>query len=101
MRIYISGPITGVQDYMQNFSKTQDKLNLQGHSVYNPAAVCAMLPPDTRYEEYMKMAFTMLDMCDVVYMLPGWKKSLGANREYGYAKATEKIIIEGEEDERV
>lgn len=95
MRVYISGPITGVQDYMERFSKAQDELSYQGHSVYNPAAVCVMLPTCTTYEEYMKMAFTMLDMCDAVYMLPGWRKSFGANREYGYALAKGKIILEG------
>ncbi len=41
----------------------------------------------------MEMAFTMLGMCGSIYMLSGWEKSCGANREYGYALAKDKIII--------
>ena len=51
------------------------------------------MPSDTTYEEYMKMSFTMLSMCDAIYMLEGWQKSCGANREYGYAYANDMIII--------
>lgn len=47
----------------------------------NPAKVNAQLPEDTDYEDYMKMSFCMLDMCDAIYMLLGWNKSCGANRE--------------------
>ena len=55
MRIYISGQITGTNDYMERFSEVEEKLKEEGHSVMNPAAVNSMLPHDTTYEEYMKM----------------------------------------------
>ena len=45
------------------------------------------------YEEYMKMCFCMLDMCEAIFMLKGWSKSCGANREYGYALAKVMIIM--------
>ena len=41
----------------------------------------------------MKMSMTMLEMCQYIYMLKGWEKSLGANREYGYALASDMTII--------
>lgn len=63
-RIYISGAITGTDDFMERFAKAQKDLEEQGYSVVNPAAVNSMLPEDTRYEEYMSMSFLMLDMCD-------------------------------------
>ncbi len=92
-RIYLSGPITGTDDYMERFAKAQKKLEEEGYSVINPALVNSNMPEDTTYEEYMCMSFTMLDMCDVIYMLKNWKESCGANREYGYALAMDKIII--------
>lgn len=95
MKIYISGAITGTTDYMERFQKAEEYLesNHKNVSVINPAAVNAMMPEDTTYEEYMEMSITMLDMCDAIYMLDGWQQSCGANREYGYALAKDKIIL--------
>ena len=93
MKIYISGAITGTYDYMKRFANAEKKLTEQGYSVINPAKVNTQLPEDTSYEEYMKMCFCMLDMCDSIFMLKGWKKSCGANREYGYAMAKDMIIM--------
>lgn len=92
-KIYISGPITGTTDYMERFEKAEKLLKSKGYSVVNPAKVNAQMPEDTTYEEYMKMSFTMLDMCQYIYMLNGWHKSIGANRELGYAMAKDMIIM--------
>lgn len=92
-RIYISGAITGTDDYMERFAKAEKELTELGYSVVNPAKVNAQLPSDTDYEDYMKMSFCMLSMCDSIYMLNGWSKSCGANRELGYAMAKNMIII--------
>ena len=93
MKIYISGAITGTTDYMERFAMAEKELTDKGYSVVNPAKVNAQLPENTSYEEYMKMSFCMLDMCDGIYMLKGWKKSWGANRELGYALAKDMIIM--------
>lgn len=92
-RLYISGQITGTDDFLERFAKAQAELTEQGYSVINPAAVNSAMPEDTTYEEYMEMSFTMLDMCDGIYMLKNWEKSCGANREYGYALAKGKLIV--------
>lgn len=95
-KIYISGGITNVLNYMERFAKAQKTLEAQGYSVINPAAVNYNMPKDTTYEEYMQMAFTMLDMADGIFMLKNWQQSCGANREYGYAIGTDKkIMFEG------
>lgn len=93
VRVYISGPITGTDDYMERFKSAEDLLKVDGISVINPAAVNDNLPEDTTYEEYMKMCYVMMNMCDAVYFLKGWEKSIGSNREYGYAIAKSMAII--------
>ena len=93
MKIYISGAITGTDDYMERFAKAEKELTAKGWSVVNPAKVNAQLPEGTSYEEYMKMSFCMLDICDSIYLLKGFEKSCGANREYSYALANDMTIM--------
>lgn len=93
MRVYISGAITGADDYMERFKETEDRLTKEGMSVINPAHANSYMPKDTTYEEYMNVSFCLLDMCDAIYMMKGWEQSLGANREYGYAWARDMIIM--------
>jgi nucleoside 2-deoxyribosyltransferase len=93
MRIYISGPITGIDDYMERFKTVESQLMQEGHTVVNPAAIMQHMPPDTVYEEYMRLSIELLQMCDCIYMMRGWNVSCGANREYGYALAKDKMII--------
>ena len=93
MKIYISGAITGTDDYMERFAKAEKELTEQGYSVVNPAKVNSQLPEYTTYEEYMNMCFCMLNMCESIYMLKGWSKSCGSNREYWYAMGNCKTII--------
>ena len=92
MKLYLSGAITGTDDYMDRFSVAEKSLEAE-HTIINPAKVNAQLPSDTNYEDYMKMSFCMLDMCDGIYLLKGWEKSCGSNRELGYAMAKGKIIL--------
>lgn len=93
MKVYISGAITGTDDYMERFAKAEKSLADNGFIVINPAKVNGQLPVETTWEEYMKMSLVMLDMCDAIYMLDGWKNSKGACIEYGYALGTDKIIM--------
>lgn len=92
MKLYLSGAITGTDDYMDRFSMAEKSLEAE-HTIINLAKVNAQLPSDTNYEDYMKMSFCMLDMCDGIYLLKGWEKSCGSNRELGYAMAKGKIIL--------
>lgn len=82
--IYISGPITGVDNYLDNFNAAEEALKELGYTVINPARFNSVLP-DLKYEQYMSIDFALLDLCDYIYMLDGWQDSKGANREYGYA----------------
>ena len=93
MRVYISGAITDVDDYKEHFDRAERQLKAKGYEVFNPTVFDDKLPQLT-YEEYMKLDLALLDMCEVIYMLEGWKKSFGANREYGYALAKGLKIVE-------
>lgn len=93
MNVYISGPITGTADFEDQFEKAQRRLELSGYTVFNIVACCKALPEQVDYETYMKIAFALIDECDAVYMLEGWRKSTGANRELGYAIGRNKEIM--------
>ena len=93
MRVYISGPITGNHDFMWQFAEAEKHLKSEGYSVANPAALSTIMPEDSTHDDYMVICLAMLDLCDAIYMLPDWKTSMGANREYGYALGKGKIIL--------
>lgn len=87
MKIYISGAITNNPDYKEDFERAEDYLQREYPSadIINPALVNSFLPKSTTYEEYMKMCFCMLDMCDCVYFINGWEDSKGCLMEYGFS----------------
>ena len=93
MKIYISGAISNTNDFMERFANAEKELAENGYSAINPAKVNAQLPEDTTYEEYMKMCFCMLDICEAIFMIQGWSKSCGANRELDYAMEKDMIIM--------
>lgn len=84
-RIYISAPITGVDNFMEKFAEAENHFKNLGYEVVNPAKVNRELPTTLTHEQYMKMSFAMMDLCDTVAFLDGWECSLGCNQEYGYA----------------
>jgi len=88
MKIYIAGKITDNPDYMEQFAIAESFLKLSGHAVMNPT----ILPPGFEHHEYMKICFSMIDVCEEVYMLDNWQDSKGAMMEHDYAIKTGKTI---------
>lgn len=85
-RVYISGPITNNPDFKLKFGNAEKHLKKSFDSVVNPAEVCSFLPMDLAHDEYMRVCFAMMDLCDCVYFLKEWKYSNGARQEMIYAK---------------
>lgn len=83
MIIYISGKITGDKGYKAKFKAVADKYEAQGHTVFNPA----VLPwsDEITWEQYIRISFEMLKVCDTIVMLPDWQDSKGARIELGFA----------------
>lgn len=100
MRVYISGPITGVKDYMDKFEQAEKEMIEKGFTVVNPAKINYGMPEDMTYEEYMEIDIRLIDLCDAIYMIRGWEMSRGANREYGYALGKGKTITYQQENLR-
>lgn len=91
MRIYISGPITGVPDYRTKFDDMEVRLTKMGYDAFNPAKVDDYLPKNMSYEEIMSIDLAMLDMCNAILLLDGWQHSKGAKIEL--TKAMEKGLL--------
>lgn len=85
MKVYISGPITGVAGYMSRFEWAEAIWKDKGIYTINPARTNATLPEGTTHEGYMRISIALLRECDTIYMLKGWKESSGANEELQFA----------------
>ena len=90
-RVYISGQMTGLprEEYLARFARAEELLRQEGYEVANPTKfficrhlwayhiigyVCALL-----YDLWR------LNKCDMIYKIPGWKESHGANIESCWA----------------
>ena len=96
MIIYLAGPITGVEGYEKKFEEAEARLTEQGHEVLNPARLPQGLG---NCDTYMRICLPMIDIADAVVLLEGWQDSRGACREWGYAMALGKMVVEYEKPE--
>ncbi|MCR4822219.1 MAG: DUF4406 domain-containing protein [Treponema sp.] len=83
MKVYISGKITGDENYKTKFSKIEEEILSYGYTVFNPA----VLPAGFDYEDYMDIDLLALSRCDAIFLLKDWESSPGARRELEEAKA--------------
>ncbi len=93
--IYISGKITGNENYIQEFLEAEKYI--QGRwdcKIFNPIKL-SLIFPNATWEQYMAADLMILELCDTIFMMNNWKDSKGAQLEH--EKAVEigmKIIYE-------
>ena len=86
MKVYISGPMEGVEDYLGNFREAEENLLKLGQDVVNPAKLDKTVKGcGLSREDYLDLDLALLRWCDAIVMLDGWQQSRGCNREFGYA----------------
>lgn len=87
MRLYLSGPMTGIPDLNRpRFNHMALLLRRRGFEVVNPPELDAKEHCGT-WEECLKRDLRFLTECDAIATLPNWTKSRGANLEIHVGKA--------------
>ena len=90
-KVYISGKISGLarEEYLAQFAMAERLLKEQGYKVLNPTR----LPPCRwlwvsrllGYRLTLLYDLWMLSRCSLIYKMPGWRDSGGANIESCWA----------------
>lgn len=95
MRLYLSGPITGTDDYKLRFRRAKMELAAAGYTnVVNPAELDGVLPVEQMtWDEIMTVCIELLAGCDALILMDGWERSIGCNREVGYAQGADLIVV--------
>lgn len=75
-KIYISGKITGIDNYAELFENAENLLKSKGFEVINPVKLNHL--HDKTWQSYMKEDIKALMDCDAIYMLKNWHQSKGA-----------------------
>jgi hypothetical protein len=85
IRVYISGPMTGLPAVnFPAFHAEAARLRALGFHVEIPAENSA--PPRGTWKGWMRLSIAQIVTCDRVHMLPGWEGSRGAVIEHRLAK---------------
>ena len=94
-KVYISGQISGLERdmYMARFAKAESLLRDGGYCVVNPTRVWVCrwerlwkllaggTSEHTAYRLTLLYDLWLLLRCDLIYKIPGWQESRGANIE--------------------
>lgn len=95
--VYISGPVTGVDDYKSKFEYLEilctEAYKLKNAYVINPSKLIDQIKEnfnDLEYLDIMKFCFKLIDISNILVVdnrTDLWTKSRGVSMEIGYATA--------------
>ena len=91
-KVYISGKISGIprEQYMKMFGIAEQMLREKGYKAVNPTRfflsrhyqrLCRLIGHQNAYDLTLLYDLWRLMHCDLIYKIPGWKQSRGANIE--------------------
>lgn len=93
-RVFISGPITGTDDYEERFEKAEKALKANGYYPINPTKCSEhLLEAEFSWDEFIEVTMSLLKQCSGIYMLKDWENSRGAAKEFQYATTHNYFII--------
>ena len=77
MKIYISGPISGLPaGNYESFLEAEDAITEKGHEAINPHKVCQHMTGS--WLDYMRADIKALMDADAILLIDGWSDSRGA-----------------------
>ena len=94
IRVYISGPITGIPNLNRDaFDHEERLLREAGYEVFNPHIITPPSEeqledfgrPENVWRYYMRICVGQIPLCDSMRMLPHWQNSKGAVWEHRIA----------------
>lgn len=97
MKIYLIGDKEALDSEMI-FRGIEEKLSKCGHIVVNPMKIINSLPVGVNNSDYVVISTGLIRICDAVYYIPGYEKSLIAGLEKGNAIRQEKPIYATNDD---
>lgn len=83
MKIYISGPISSDDNYEKHFKEAETLIKSVGHIAINPVNDDVI---DYSYRDFINKDMDHLKEADAIYLLHGWRNSVGAMFEKQYAE---------------
>lgn len=89
--VYLSGRISGNENYKSDFASAQRFLEQMGYIVINPAQLEEVAEGLTN-EQYIQICYRLIDIAEITFMVSGWQKSKGATAELSYAKSLGKEV---------
>ncbi|ULQ59217.1 DUF4406 domain-containing protein [Brucepastera parasyntrophica] len=91
MKLYLSGKITGNQNYKEIFTRARVALTDAGFEVFDPSLVSFTTTPG--WGEAMKTVLQGMLQCDAVALIDNWMESKGSKVEYNLAATVGMIAM--------